>query len=89
VEDGTLHARGASEMNLDEPTVITLLTEIRDAQRQLLDNDRVRLAIAQQQANLYRDNLEASEQQRRRSLTVVVVYVVVFGIFTFVLLTHR
>ena len=75
-------------MNLDEPAVITLLTEIRDLQRQLLDNDRVRLAIAQQQAGLYRDNLDAAEKQKRRSLTFVVLYCVALGIFVFVLLTH-
>lgn len=63
-------------MNGEEPTIVDLLTEIRDLQRRLVENDVTRLAFTQQQVDLYSRNLAASERRARIGITSSIVFAV-------------
>ena len=83
-------------MNTDDTSIIALLTEIRDLQRRLLENDKERLALAQQQADLsrhsadiYREHMEAHESTKTRAIIYSMLYGVGLFIMVLVVLTHR
>lgn len=83
-------------METNDLSVIDLLTEIRDIQRILLENDKARMAITQRQAELYSRNLEAAEEQREaseRRVRISIMLSILFAVAVFfmilLLLTHR